>query len=435
MQYLQTIQVPMYRLERACWWAVVVTGFFGVALFPLDVGPFTLFLYRICLSLLWLLFAMRVLAKQTIPLANYPTRWSLLFFAFWLVYAILSLGWAPSKGAGVRDVVFLFMGASLVLFSTYYLRGVPDLRTWHRIWVGVLCAFVVLGLWEHVTGQHLPVSAFFGESRARFMFRPTGVFFNPNDFATFLALSIPFGVSVLRYGRRMAPRLVACGAGAVAFYLIVVTGSRANMLAVLLEVAFLGLFLTGFWQKVGVAMMGGICGAILLFYTAGPVSSFFSEVSGELGSIYTQAKQESGSIAIRANLARNGLLFLHSTGGIGVGAGNSEYWMAHFAEYDTAGILNPHNWWLEVLMEYGVLVFVGYVALYVGLIRGLWRAWRASHDRVHRMVAEALLLSMVGFAVAGVSSSSIMAFKPQWLLFAFAIGFVGYHRAGEETPA
>ncbi|MFW6116716.1 MAG: O-antigen ligase family protein [bacterium] len=416
-------------------WLVIVTGFVGVALFAVDLGPFTIFPYRICLSLLWLLFAMRVLATHSVPLPNYPTRWSLLFFGFWLVYAVLSLGWAASKGAGVRDVIFLFMGASLVFFATCYVRRESDFRMWHRIWIGMLCAFVLLGLWEHVTGQHLPVSGLFGETRARFMSRPTGVFFNPNDFATFLALGIPFGLSMLRYGRRMMPRLVGGVVAAAAFYLIVATGSRANMLAVLLEVSFLGLFLTRFKGKIGMLMAGGICASIFVLSAVGPIHSFFAAVGEELGSIYTQAHQESGSIAIRTNLARNSLLFLHSTAGFGVGAGNTEHWMAHVAAYDTAGILNAHNWWLEVLTEYGILVFAGYVALYVGVIRSLWRRWRSSPDRVHRMISEALLLSLVGFAVASMSSSSIMAFKPQWLLFAFAVSFVSYAHSGKVGGA
>ena len=53
------------------------------------------------------------------------------------------------------------------------------------------------------------------------------------------------------------------------------------------------------------------------------------------------------------------LLFLYSA--IGFGVGNAEYYMANFAKYYTAGIINPHNWWLEILVDYGILVFVGYI--------------------------------------------------------------------------
>ena len=48
------------------------------------------------------------------------------------------------------------------------------------------------------------------------------------------------------------------------------------------------------------------------------------------------------------------------------------------------------------------------------------------------MICKALLVSLVGFFFASVSSSSIMAFNPQWLLFAFALSYLNYFRNKEE---
>jgi len=132
------------------------------------------------------------------------------------------------------------------------------------------------------------------------------------------------------------------------------------------------------------------------------------------------------------NLARNGLIFLYSTAGFGVGAGNAEYWMANFARYDTAGILNLHNWWLEILINYGIFVFIGYVVMYIGIILKLWHAWHKAVDRKERMIAEALLLAFIGFFFASISSSSIMAFNPQWLLFAFALAFLNWQLRSQK---
>ena len=38
-----------YQLEKILCYLVVLTGFFGSALLPIDIGPFKLFLYRIFL--------------------------------------------------------------------------------------------------------------------------------------------------------------------------------------------------------------------------------------------------------------------------------------------------------------------------------------------------------------------------------------------------
>jgi teichuronic acid biosynthesis protein TuaE len=85
---------------------------------------------------------------------------------------------------------------------------------------------------------------------------------------------------------------------------------------------------------------------------------------------------------------------------------------------------------MEVLVNYGALVFTGYVVMYLSLIKKIWRIWRASKERHNKMISEALLVSLVTFFLASTSSSSIMAFKPQWYLFAFAIAFLNLHRKG-----
>jgi teichuronic acid biosynthesis protein TuaE len=119
--------------------------------------------------------------------------------------------------------------------------------------------------------------------------------------------------------------------------------------------------------------------------------------------------------------------FVYSTAGFGVGAGNAEYWMAHYSRYYTFGILDPHNWWLELLINYGVFIFAGYILFFASILRQLWRAHKEI-DGPQLMICEALLMSLVGFLVATLSSSSVMALTPQWILLAFALAFIVNYR-------
>jgi teichuronic acid biosynthesis protein TuaE len=421
--------IPVLALERFCCWLVFVTGFFGVALFPIDVGPFTLFPFRIFLLVIWILFIIRILVSGKVILPLNEIRLYLLFLGLWLVYAILSLGWTAEKVEALRHILFLFMGGSVIFFTTYYFHEERDLKRLFWLWVGAFAVLLLIGLWEHLTGRHLPVSGYHEEKlsllrdyvRVQVMYWPTGVFKNPNDYATFLALSIPFTLGVFRYVKSVTIRLAGLSSAVLAFYFIVITGSRANMLTVLLELTVILVFLTSINQKAKVIIAGVACVATALFFLPAPFWKFFSGFIGQLGSILEQAEFSTGSAAIRMNLMRNGLLFLYSTAGFGVGAGNAEYWMANFARYDTAGILNPHNWWLEILINYGIFIFVGYIAFYVRLLFNLWRGWCRAKDRTERMIVEAIMVALVGFAIASISSSSIMAFHPQWLLFALGL--------------
>lgn len=428
-------EIAIFSIEKLSCYLVFFTGFFGVALFPINIGPFILFPYRIFLFFLWFLFGLNILIKRKITFFQRQIKWYLNFLYFWFGYAIISLAWSVSKEAAIKNIIFLSMGVSVVFFSTYYFHKKKDFQILYNIWLYILGFLMVIGFWEHLTGHHLPVSEYYNEMRTYIMFRPTGIFRNPNNYATFLAISIPFAIGIVRYAHKKYIRLCGLCSALGVFYLVVVTGSRANIIAVLFELTFILLFLLNLRRKIKSVIAVGICIVLLFMFLPGPVKGFFSQIGVELNSIVSQAKLKTGSIDIRINLVRNGLLFLYSTAGFGVGAGNYEYYMANFAQYSTAGILNPHNWWLEILINYGILIFIGYIIFYIGIIQNLWKIYRLTSTREEKIICEALLVSLMGFFFASISASSIMTFEPQWLLIAFALAFLNYYKNKKEIDA
>jgi teichuronic acid biosynthesis protein TuaE len=174
---------------------------------------------------------------------------------------------------------------------------------------------------------------------------------------------------------------------------------------------------------------------MLVFVThPGWLENLLGTGSAQLHSLTTESSMDSGfgSVGIRLNLVRNCLVFLGHSFGFGVGAGNAEYYMQNFSVYDTQGITNPHNWWGEILTDYGLFIFVGYVLIYMSILYNLWRMRTKLSDGQEKMICEALLVGLVIFFFASMSSSSIMAFTPQWLFFAFALGFLNYCRIRQQ---
>jgi len=418
----QYISLSIFSIEKFFCYLVFFTGFFGGALFAVDIGAFTLFPYRIFLLFLWLIFGLSVLIKGKIVFPQSQIKWFLVFLCFWFGYAVLSLAWAPSKNMAIRYLIFLLMGISVIFFSTYYFRRKADLQKLYLLWIGIFIILLFLGFWEHLTGYHLSVSKLYGETRLMLKFIPTGVFCNQNDYATFLTLSIPFSIALMRYKKNLWLYICGIGISISAFYLIVITGSRSNILAVLFEVAFILTFILNFRRRVRLVVIIVICVILLNVLLPGFLIGFLSNITEQMESIVTQTKFEYGSVSFRVNLVRNGLSLLYSTAGFGVGAGNAEYYLP----------TNPHNWWLEILINYGIFVFVGYIIFYIGIIQSLWKLYRRKQTIEEKMICEALLVSLVGFFFASISSSSIMAFKPQWLLFAFALSYLNYFRNKEE---
>jgi len=159
----------------------------------------------------------------------------------------------------------------------------------------------------------------------------------------------------------------------------------------------------------------------------------FNTMSSQLASIMEEWELSYGSTGIRINLIKNSLIFLARTGTFGVGAGNAEYWMENLQVYPTYGIINPHNWWAEVLVQYGVFIFTGYLLFYLSLIIKLYAIYYRLSDKTERMICEGLLVGLVGFSFASISSSSIMALNPHWLFFAFSLAFLNYCRNRREA--
>ena len=131
---------------------------------------------------------------------------------------------------------------------------------------------------------------------------------------------------------------------------------------------------------------------------------------------------------VRKNLIKNGLYFTAQSAGFGVGAGNVEYYMEKYSIYPVGRTKNIHNWWVEILVNYGVFIFIGYVIMYISLFLNLWRVYRRIQTGTEKMICEALLMGLVSFFMASISSSSIIAFAPQWIFFGFALAFLNYTR-------
>ena len=154
-------------------------------------------------------------------------------------------------------------------------------------------------------------------------FAVTSVFVNQNDLATYLAICWPFVLCAFFFTRRF--RLLALAALSAVFIAaaFIRTGSRTSLLAVALEtvvalVLFEGLSarLTTRRGKIAIAVLGVVlmAGASYLLFnnSQSPLLRQF-----RLASLISQAKNNKGSGALRADLTRDGFQIAggHYSGG------------------------------------------------------------------------------------------------------------------------
>jgi len=169
--------IKAFSLQKGLLYLTIVAGFIGSAFLTIPVGPIHIFPYRVLLPLLWLIFAMGILLQGRVDLSHIKVKRYLQFLALWLLYAVLSLAWAASKGDAIRDIIFLFMAVSVIFFMVYYFSNIRDLKRFYYLCLLILGALIPIGLWENLTGHHLSGSGLIGASRAN-IFTPSTVFGN-----------------------------------------------------------------------------------------------------------------------------------------------------------------------------------------------------------------------------------------------------------------
>lgn len=414
------------KFMKWLWLATLVTAFFG-PLLAANAHP-GIFAFKILFFLHLLLFCFFL----TIRKLNFNTSPQMkpyfIFFLVWLSWALLSLLWADNIQDGFQNLWYLFSGLCLIGFSIFYFRAEKDLKILLYTLVAIFIIIISVGIWEHQTGLHLKTAGFIFEAGVISKI-PRGVFKNPNDLATYLALYLPFLIISAKYllGRfkTALPALGLLACAGTGFFLIVNAGSRANLIAValILLATVIVYLIQGKWRA-----FRNVLALITALAVLGLVlTSIYPRLDYQIKRQYRIARHHllslehaGGENSARMILMKNALVELNQHSLMGVGPGNAE---EHLKKYqtDTFLLLALHNWWLEILVNYGIFVFVLYIAFFCKLLVQLYVVATRAGPGVPKILAESALVALVGFPVAAVSSSSLVYSRVMWIFFGIAL--------------
>lgn len=427
--------IPVARMAPGLVIVITLAAIAGPNVAPPGAGE--VFLFRILIVALGLGVAGYLLMGGRLVLpAGLPRPAAIL--AVWFCWTVLSIGWAQSIAAGVRWASFMAMMGGMAIAIAMLCRSRE--RAKRLLWC-LLGAFVVagaIGIAELATGMHLPTFRS-GRGGGDGLIGGVGSFFgNQNNFATFLSLSLPYLAVLPLIYRDVRLRAIGIAGAIASLGFILAAGSKSGLLSA-------GLVLVGLVVLVGldrrsrrrlyVALgVAALAAAIVIpAMSGGGLIKLDERTVSKLNftTLTTQIETGTGSGAVRAGLLADGLTLVNDTDFLGVGAGNAET-RVHEMGPVAPRVSNLHNWWLEVLVNGGIVGLALYVLFYFTLLSRQIKAASASTDPLVRYMSLSGALALIGWIAGSIGPSTAIHFAPMWIVFGLGMGALVLAR--QESP-
>ena len=385
--------------------------------------------------------------RKLILFQGYFAKYMTMILLVWIAYGLVGLLWAPNLISGLKDWLNLFKGTLIfVLFISLTAQLKDPLSYLKKYWY--ISALLVLSIaaYEFFFNQHLK-SHFTDLVMTIKTYNSThknliSVFSGPNELSVFVVLCLPFVFIGLKRILFQDVMLVI-----VAIWLIWLNDSKIVMMAVFFEVlALLFVFRKVIYEAIlsfGRSKSSTIKYSIVLIVfmsvlATGDFSSFPVRDENEMGMAdsfaddFNALVQRAGggkwtdghfsrtlsSRQIRIALINNGLSFTKDSYLMGGGPGSFVVKMQNEDRvYFADNFVNPHSWWIEILSQYGIIVFT----LYFGwMIMVFWFLMKTALSSDQFTLSQLGLLGfslsfMLAFLLCTNSSSSFMAQPINWI--------------------
>lgn len=383
-----------------------------------------------------------------------PTHYHYILY-FILIWFSLSITWAVNAEYAIRYVAYIVFGVTTALVVVLYAKNIAHQAKIYKLLKVIFLIEVILSILEVFTPFRLPISPFseyvvlFGRSADEFneitirqliaaATMPTGFRWNPNNLATMCTLLLPFFL----FAKRRRNKLLGSGAVLV---LIFSASSRGNMIAYAVVLAAYALLYGRRRAGKSLLAVAAISSLVILSGIGNDLLHRDEVQAAQQMAVAAQRYvfDDSGgyhdSIGKRRVLAEVGLSAVRDTYGWGLGAGGDKHILQQRSRI-LGGTESLHNFWIELLVNGGLVLTIGFWGWYIYVFAKLYKVAReCSHEQIKRYAA-ASSLAMLGLVIAAVSPSTIVYFFPMWLLFGFAIAtlnnFERYRKVNQgEQPS
>lgn len=362
-------------------------------------------------------------------------RFYFIFLLFWIFYSLVSLIWARYKNIAYGRIQFIFY-AILIFLSYDYLTNQKKLYFLTNSFFIVGIYFIIISLTEIYINKHFPSSIVFRNKMDGYV---GGTTFNMNDFATFLYVFYFFILVYLfqKFNNTIIKIAFFLIITPIFYFLISKTLSRANTISLIIFfvvfLVFLILKLIYLKTKKITFVLLTILFIFLLVISSSIilVNRYKSDIINHLEtyrkmineSLAKSKEVDLSSDIIRIRLILNTMKIIKNFYFMGAGPGNTQELMPMYSEkyYYCGNIKNVHNFWFELLSDYGIIVFILFLLFFFSQIFYLIKDIFIQNEEKKYLISVLSISTLMGFIISSISVSSLLTRPIVWIYFSYII--------------
>ena len=378
-------------------------------------------IYRIYFVLFLYLLILYLAAKKSIStkVNSKLSVINILFYIFWTSYSLLTIFWAPDSSMALRYSIILISQITLMMIVFFITKD--RIEDYIKFLIRVYIISLIIALLQ-----------IFGLVKISLAYSPEfeniGAFslFGYNEFAYIITIFLP----ILFFYKVKKDKLSSLLVISISFFCLLYTGSVLGVISIFVEIILLAIL--GYnWRNlvyIGLLVLFILLSVLYVFPTYSSylestrvLEQFFTPflLSKEYGFIYTSSRKD---------LALFDIKLIVNSFFLGVGAGGDSFYIL------SAGLPgNSHNWLLEILTNFGLLVFIPYIILNIKILVSLFKIFKSNTlSEDIKNLALGLFIGLLILPVNGMMSSSLLRQNSFWVYYGIIMAFCDKYQSSVE---
>lgn len=400
-------------------YVLIVAVVWNFPIFSIPSVSVTVFPYRLALMLAVIAFIVyffkEILLKRKFYnfIRNFtPVHWFFIIFSLW---SLISGLWAIDSRGWIRHVYFVTTGSFIIIFFLQFVKK-SQIKNIFYLFIGASFIHHLIGWYELLTSNYIYANSI---TMPRSKGIPVSSLANQNNLATLLLASMTISLILFLNSKINWVKLILFFYLLSSLILIIKTESKIILISWLLILIFsvlIKLLSLNFLKNIFILSVVPVFIALIIFSTPNFIRDNFILIINKISS-------GSGSLTYRLNMIRNGFTFFFNSKFLGIGAGNVEHYMTNNAVFKVDAP-NMHNWFIELLVNYGLFIFILYIILWIYMIISLVRIAKSPNNHFIIITATVLGSYCIVYPLLTSASSSNFIIEWHWIFKAIILAFI-----------